>query len=176
VKYKIITSTVFVTFVLASGCSEQRSEGAASQLVKPNVAALAPVRENFENVTMKFDAPAFINIDGVNDLVTPKAGSTVSVRGDKIMIAGFGVDAIKGEAAAGVVAMIDGKPYVASYGGERPDIARALNNPKYLKSQFYVEVPTGAVVAGIHELKMRVIAADKSGYYESGVMAKLDVK
>ena len=72
--------------------------------------------------------------------------------------------------------MIDGKPYVAIYGGERPDIAKAHNNPKYLKSQFYIEIPTSTVGAGLHDLKIRVIAADKSGYYESNLIAKLDVK
>jgi hypothetical protein len=45
-----------------------------------------------------------------------------------------------------------------------------------LKSQFYVEVPTATVGAGLHDLKIRVIAADKSGYYETGLVAKLDIK
>ena len=83
---------------------------------------------------------------------------------------------VKGEAAAGVLAIISGKPYVATYGGERPDIAKTLNNPKYLKSQFYIEVPTSTVGSGLHDLKIRVIAADKSGYYESNLIAILEVK
>lgn len=72
--------------------------------------------------------------------------------------------------------MIDGKPYGTVYGGDRPDIAKVLNNPNYLKIQFYVDVPTVAVGTGIHDLKIRVISADKSGYFESDWFAKLEVK
>jgi hypothetical protein len=148
----------------------------APQTGKPAAVVAVPIQERFENVAVKLNAPAFGGVDGINDVISPGAGSTVTIKGDKITIAGNYVDAVKGEAAAGVVALIDGKPFVAVYGGERPDIAKTLNNPKYLKSQFYVEVPIAAVGAGLHDLKMRVIAADKSGYYESDLIAKLDVK
>lgn len=175
-KHVYITSAVFVTVVLVAGCGDQKQSGVAPQSGVPMVAVPAPVQEKFENVTVKLNASAFGGVDGINDVISPKAGSTVTIKGDKITIAGNFVDAVKGEAAAGVIAMIDGKPYVAIYGGERPDIAIAHNNPKYLKSQFYVEVPTATVGAGLHDLKIRVIAADKSGYYESDLIAKLDVK
>jgi hypothetical protein len=134
------------------------------------------VQETFEAVTVRLGSPAFGNVDGVNDVTSPKPGSTVTIKADKVTIGGFAVDAVKGEAAAGVVVVIDGKPSVTTYGGERPDIAKALNNPKYLKSQFYAEVPTSVIGSGLHELKFRVIASDRSGYYESGIVAKLDIK
>lgn len=175
-KHVFFTSAVFVTVALLSGCGEQKQSGAASQPGAAKPTASAPVQEKFESVTVKLNSPAFGGIDGINESMSPKVGSTVTIKGDKITIAGNYVDAVKGEAAAGVVALISGKPYVATYGGERPDIAKALNNPKYLKSQFYVEVPAATVGAGLHDLKIRVIAADKSGYYESDLIAKLDVK
>lgn len=171
-----IKSAVFVAVVLVAGCGDQKQSGVTTQSGAPTVAAPTTVQEKFESVTVRLDSPAFGSIDGINDASSPKAGSTVTIKGDKITIAGNYVDAVKGEAAAGVVALIDGKPYVAIYGGERPDIAKALKNPNYLKSQFYVEVPTATVGAGLHDLKMRVIAADKSGYYESDLIAILDVK
>ena len=175
-KHIPITSAVFVTVVLIAGCGDQKQSDAAPQSGAPTVAAPASVQEKFENVTVNLNSPAFGGVDGINDVTAPKAGSTVTIKGDKIIIAGNFVDAVKGEAAAGVVALIDGKPYVAIYGGERPDIAKAHNNPKYLKSQFYIEIPTSTVGAGLHDLKIRVIAADKSGYYESNLIAKLHVK
>ncbi len=175
-KHVFITSAVFTTVVLIAGCGDQKQSGVAPQSGPQTVAAPKPVQEKFESVTVKLSSPAYGGVDGINDVITPKAGSTVTIKGDKITIAGNYVDAIKGEAAVGVVAIIGGKPYVAIYGGERPDIAKTLNNPKYLKSQFYIEVPTATVGAGLHDLKMRVISADKSGYYESDLIAKLDVK
>ena len=169
-------SAIFVTVALLAGCGDQTQSRETPQSEKTAEVASAPVQEKFENVTVKLNSPAFGGVDGINDIISPKVGSTVTIKGDKIIIAGNYVDAVKGEAAAGVVVLIDGNPYVATYGGERPDIAKALNNPKYLKSQFYVDVPTATVGVGLHDLKIRVIAADKSGYYESDLIAKLDVK
>lgn len=171
-----IKSAVFVAVVFVVGCGEQKQSGVTPQSGAPVAATLTTVHEAFESVTTKLTPIAFGGIDAINDVTSPKAGSTVAINGEKITIAGNFVDAVKGEAAAGVVAMIADKPYVAIYGGERPDIAKALNNPKYLKSQFYVEVPVAIVGSGLHDLKIRVIAADKSGYYESDLIAKLDVK
>lgn len=136
----------------------------------------APVQDNFAQITTRLSSPAYGGVDVINGVMSPKSGSVVTVTGEKIEIAGNYVDAVKGEAAAGVLVLIDDKPYVSNYGGERPDIAKALNNPKYLKSQFYVAVPSATVGAGLHNLKIRVIAADKSGYYESDLIAKLKVK
>lgn len=165
----------FLTLMLATGCSDPQQSNIATP-VESTAAPATPIQNELENITVKLDSPAFGSVDGINDDISPKAGSIVTIKGDKITIAGNYVDAVKGEAAAGVVAIIAGKPYVAIYGGERPDIAKALNNPKYLKSQFYVEVPITKVGAGLHDLKMRVISADKSGYYESDLIAKLNIK
>ncbi len=100
----------------------------------------------------------------------------VSIAGDSIEIGGVYVDAVKGTAAAGVEVMIGDRQFTAVYGGERPDIAKAHNNSNYLKSQFYVKVPKSAVQPGPLDIQIKVIAADKSGYYASGVVAKIDVK
>lgn len=130
----------------------------------------------FSNITTKLDTPAFGGVDTINGMVAPKSGTTIPITGDKIEIAGNYVDDIKKDVASGVVVMIDGKPFEATYGGERPDIAKSLNNPKYLKSQFYFSIPTSEIGKGLHEVKIRVIANDKSGYYESPWVGKIDVK
>lgn len=141
-----IWSLFFSVNVFMVGCGE------SNHVSDSKAATVAAAQENFAQITTKLNSPAYGGVDGVNGISSSKSGSVVIIKGDKITIAGNYVDAIKGEAAAGVVALIDGKPYVAIYGGERPDIAKALNNPKYLKSQFYVEVPTATVGAGLHDL------------------------
>ena len=171
-KLTLISISVLGLAILLSGCGDQKPGASTSQPVK----VASPVQENFENITTKLAEPAFGNIDGVNSVASPKPGSTVAIKDDKIAIGGFAVDAVKGDAAAAVIVMIDGKPFATTHGGERPDIAKALNNPKYLKSQFYVAVPTTAIGSGLHELKIRVVSSDKSGYYESGLLLKLDIK
>jgi hypothetical protein len=175
-KQVVNTSMFIISVVLLAGCGDQKQSSTALESGESSVSAPTRVQETFENVTVNLNSPAFGGVDGINDITSPQAGSIVTIKGDKITIAGNFVDAVKGEAAAGVVALISNKPYVSTYGGERPDIAKALNNPKYLKSQFYLEVPTATIGAGLHDLKIRVIAADKSGYYESDLIAKLDVK
>jgi hypothetical protein len=171
-KPTLISTSILAIALLMFGCGDQKPAASTSQPVK----VATPAQENFENITTKLLEPAFGNIDGINNVTSPKLGSTVAIKEDKIAIGGFAVDAVKGDAAAGVIVMIDGKPFVTTYGGERPDIAKALNNPKYLKSQFYVEIPSAAIGAGLRELKLRVVASDKSGYYQSDVAIKLDVK
>lgn len=171
-KLTLISTSVLGLAILLSGCGDKKP----STTTSPPVKVASPVQENFENITTKLAEPAFGNIDGINNVTSPKPGSTVAIKEDKIAIGGFAIDAVKGDAAAGVIVMIDGKPFVTTYGGERPDIVKALNNPKYLKSQFYVEVPTTAIGAGLRELKLRVVASDKSGYYQSDAAIKLDVK
>ena len=170
---KIKISFLVTVIAVLGGCGESKQSAGESN--KSQV-VVAIVQDNFSSVTTRLSDPAFGGVDGINGVTSPKPGSVIPISGEKIEIAGNYVDAVKGAAAAGVVVMIGSKPFVAIYGGERPDIAKALNNPKYLKSQFYVAVPTSAVGKGIHDLKIRVIANDKSGYYESGLIAKLDIK
>lgn len=170
---KMKINILITVIAVLGGCGQGKQS--ASESNKSQV-AVAIVQDNFSSITTRLIDPAFGGVDGINGVTSPKPGSVIQIGGEKIEIAGNYVDAVKGEAAAGVVVMIDNKPFVAIYGGERPDIAKAHNNPKYLKSQFYAEVPISAVGKGIHDLKIRVIANDKSGYYESGLIAKLDIK
>lgn len=170
---KIKVSILATTIVLLVSCSESKQSAVETS---NSQAPVAIVQNDFSSVTTRLSGPAFGDIDGINGVTSPKPGSVIPIGGKEIEIAGNYVDAVKGEPAAGVIVMIGGKPYATIYGGERPDIAKVHNNPKFLKSQFYIKLPTSAVGKGIHDLKVRVIASDKSGYYESGLIAKLDVK
>jgi len=165
-----IKLSLFFLLVYLVGCSEANKASVSKDVT------VATEQNNLIQITKKLGSPAFVGVDVINDVILPKAGSVVPIKGDKISIAGYSFDERNGDAAAGVLLLIDGKSYVAIYGGERADIAKVLNNPKYLKSQFYVSIPTAEIGVGQHEVKFRVIASDKSGYYENDWAAKLDVK
>lgn len=167
--------TLLLVAALLAGCGQEKQASPAPTVADKTPTAAAPTPETFENITTKLDSPAFGSVDGINDVTSPKAGSTIAIKGDKITIGGNFVDAVKGDTATAVVVVIDGKYFATTYGGERPDIAKAHNNPKYLKSQFYVEIPTVAVGPGSHQLKIRVIAKDRSGYYESDWATTLSI-
>jgi hypothetical protein len=66
--------------------------------------------------------------------------------------------------AGGVDVVIDRTPYSATYGIERPDVAKHFNNPAYVKSGFQFVIPQLPI--GQHSVTLRVIAQDKKSYYE----------
>jgi hypothetical protein len=123
----------------------------------------------------KLENPATASVDGLNGVTLPKFGSVIPVTGASFSIAGFAIDKIHESPAAGVIIVVDGQTYIADYGGERPDIAAALKNPNYLKSQFYALIPTEGLANGLHDVSLRVIAADRSGYFASEWSAKISI-
>lgn len=175
----------FAVVLSLSGCGEPVEQSNVESANKEFVSAVSGVaatatesakQETFADVMRNLRSPAFGGVDAINGMTSPKTGAVVPITGDKVEIAGNYVDAVNADAAAGVLVLIDGNAYVTIYGGERPDIAKALNNPKYLQSQFYVSIPTAEIGVGQHEVKVRVIASDRSGYYDSDWKATLDIK
>ena len=170
--------SLFLTVISVTACSDYTVTTSTPENSSQPAQNSAQVEQkpDFSSVTTKLKDPAFGAVDAINNVTSPKSGSVIPVTGEKIEIAGNYVDAVKKDVASGVLVVIDSKPFVATYGGERPDIAKALNNPKYLRSQFYVSIPTAEIGKGLHEVKIRVIANDMSGYYESDWVGKLDIK
>ena len=149
---------------LNTGCGD----GNKVPVSKPAINLLA--------ISKRLPEPAYGGVDGIDNVILPKPGSVIEVNADKIRIAGHYVDAVKGDVAQGVIVMVDDKSYLTIYGGDRPDLALALGNQKYLKSQFYIEIPANELTGGSHNLKVRVIANDGSGYYESDLIGVLKKK
>jgi hypothetical protein len=178
VKIQRISILLFlIVLMFACGDTEVKKE---TNVVPQSTQSISPATKTsptkFSNVTTKLPIPAFGGVDSVNGVTAPKSGSKIPINGDKIQIAGNYVDDVKKDVAAGVVVVIGDKQFESQYGGERPDIAKALNNPKYLKSQFYAEIPTSEIEKGLHDVKIRVISNDMSGYYESAWTGKIDIK
>ena len=171
-------STLLVAVILASACGNQLESPTVQKETRPSAQTASPAEQkpNILNITTKLNEPAFGGVDSINGVTSPKSGTVIPITGDKIEIAGNYVDDVKKDVAAGVLVVIDNKSFVTTYGGERPDIAKALNNPKYLKSQFYASIPTAELGKGQHDIKIRVIANDTSGYYESNWSGKIDIK
>lgn len=165
--------------ILIVGCDEKPAPDAAqtAPAVEEANIAVAPATTvavvALDKVENQLPERALASVDAIGDLVAPKSGSVIPVTGDILKVAGFAVDEINAKPAAGVVVMVDNLPFVATYGGERPDIAAALNNPAFVNSQFYVEIPTTALASGLHDVTVRVVASDRSGYYTSDWSAKI---
>lgn len=171
----LIAAAIFTTIL--AGCGEKQAQPVVALPSAPSQAA-APAEPAIplDKVDKLLMPVALASVDGVNGVILPKTGSTLVANGPDITIAGFAVDQVATEPASGVVVMIDAQPFVAMYGGERPDIAKALNNPNYVKSQFYAKIPTAGLSNGLHDITIRVIASDRSGYYASAWSAKVSVE
>jgi len=84
---------------------------------------------------------------------------------------GFGFDGLAKAPAKGVDVVIDAKPYGATYGGKRKDVADHFNDPALAAVGFTVTLPAAALASGPHTAVVRVITADGKGYYESPPIA-----
>lgn len=172
---KILLTGVTLFCLGIVGCDS----GVTTEPVQTSDSALAGKDSGIvtlSTISTRLEEPAFGSVDAINDVVAPESGTIIDVASERLTIAGNYVDAERGEAAAGVIVVIGGQPFEAVYGGDRPDIAQALNNPKYLKSQFYLDIPRTEIPKGTHEVRIRAVASDRSGYYESDWFANISMQ
>ena len=116
------------------------------------------------------------SVDIVNGKEVPKDRPVfVDAKSDKeLTIGGWAVDHQAETGAGGVSINIDGKREIpAVYGQERKDVANFYSNPRYAASGFAVSIPTSLMEKGRHTLTLKVLRADRRGYYEPD--QKIDV-
>jgi hypothetical protein len=117
--------------------------------------------------------PAF-NVDKIQSVsapfATPGVRIAMSVK-DRLSVAGWAIDKPSGKAASGVDIAIDGTPFAAGYGNERPEIVAFFKTPDFLKCGFAFQFPAKHLAVGDHAVTVRVIASDASGYFESPPLA-----
>ena len=157
-----LTAVLLIGMTTLSAC-EGDTTGAPDNTTSSNqaatlTAALAPVA-----------GETAIYIDTVNKQV-PSAKGPVTVNPEQtpqIMVNGWAVDKPAQSPAGGVVLVIDGNVEVpTTYGADRPDVAKFLNNPNYTKSGYVGWINVATITKGQHILSFKVLTADKRGYYE----------
>ncbi len=91
--------------------------------------------------------------------VAVAAGSILTLRG--WATAGTG-------AAPAVIGVIDDSIVTtAPVDGDRPDVARFFNEERFAKSGFALSIPTAALLPGRHDVELRIVSPDGSGYYDA---------
>jgi hypothetical protein len=117
------------------------------------------------------------SVDVINDQVSPQNVVIEAKHGDGVYIAGWAVDATEQREAGGVFLEVDKQLVIpALYGSDRPDVAAHFHNERYRSSGFSVFFATSALNKGRHTLSLKVIAADRRGYYDTGYRAILEIK
>jgi hypothetical protein len=106
-------------------------------------------------------------IDQVGTSSSPRADTEIPIQSTgPFVVSGWAADFAAGP-VAGVEIAIDQKPYAASYGLDRADVAAALKNPAYAKSGFQFTMPSSQFSKGVHAVAVRIINNDRSGYFET---------
>jgi hypothetical protein len=135
-------------------------QGANSSDLIVDVAQLSNVTTNGQR--------DFYNVDLVNGRALPKERPLLIDASDgELTIGGWAVDPQAEVGAAGVYVSIDGKREVqCAYGLERKDVASFYNNPRYAASGWVVSIPPSLLEKGRHTLTLKVLSADRQGYYQ----------
>jgi hypothetical protein len=167
----------------AVGCGDVEDADPADNSAKPS-ANTSPASSGS---AAGIDPKSLVSVNSETFLALDEIGGKLPVQNvsipvnpqsmPKITVRGWAVDQrTKGE-AGGVIVNVDGKTdVVANYGQPRPDVAANLKNPNYTNSGFIATIDASTLEKGRHTLTMRVVTADKKGYYEQKQKYDIDVQ
>lgn len=116
------------------------------------------------------------SIDIVNGQALPKSGPIV-VNTHHVTMGGWAVDQQAQSEAGGVYVTVDGGMDVPTeYGTERKDVADINKNPRYRRCGFAASIETSTMAKGRHMLGLKILTADKKGYYEPDQKIEIEVQ
>jgi hypothetical protein len=129
---------------------------------------VAPPTEGLSaGLARRAEAPGWF-VDHIGGAVDPlNHPPAVTPAGAAMVLDGFGFDAVAKLPAKGVDVVVDGKAYGTAYGHARPDVGDYFKTPALAATGFRTTLPAGTLAAGMHTLRLRVVAADGKGYFES---------
>jgi|GEM_PF-1582521 len=142
----------------------------------PPAGPVAPPTEGVSKGLAKRAEPPGWFVDHIGGATDPlNHPPAVTQAGAPILVDGFGFDPVAKLPGKGVDVVVDGKAYGTVYGHTRPDVGDYFKTPALSPSGFRTTLPAGTVAPGAHTLKLRIVAADGQGYFESKSVA-FDVK
>ena len=109
-------------------------------------------------------------LDAINEAQDPvNRPATISAAGP-VTFSGFGFDPVAKAPGAAVDVVVDGVAYSTAYGHARTDVASYFKAPALVNTGYTVTLPAGAVRPGRRQVIVRVVSADKTGYFDSVVI------
>jgi len=110
-------------------------------------------------------------IGWIGDESAPFPVQPVRVRSSGVTrVEGWAVDTRLGRVAGDVDVVVGERVVPTLYGGDRSDVADTLRRGAYRQSGFAVNLNGRDLSAGAHPLSIRILAADRSCYYQSAVI------
>lgn len=126
------------------------------------------------------DGETLSHVETVNGRLIAQLSSPIIIdaqREQRVTITGWAVDQNAQKAAGGVFVTIDGRTDIpVLYGFDRRDVADYFENPDYRFSGFSASFTTSVLDEGQHTLSLKIVTADKSGYYQPEQTIVLEVR
>ena len=157
--------------IVALAACDQPKPRPTEAAAPPAVATSEPAKPAAASTGLtKREEMAGFSLDTINEAADPvNKPATVSAAGS-LTFSGFGFDPVAKAPASAVDIVIDGVAYPTAYGHQRADVGTYFKNPSLENTGFTVTLPAGAVKPGQHQAIVRVVAGDKSGYFDSVVI------
>jgi len=119
-------------------------------------------------------------IESINDLQLSQQNPSIinlSPQKETVTIWGWAVDQEAKNTAGGVFISIDGQIDIPTmYGGDRPDVAARFGESHYRFSGFRASFATSVLGEGQHVISLKIVTADKKGYYEPDEKILIEVR
>lgn len=162
----VLTPLAVVSLLALAACDQPKTRNADD--AAPAAASGAAAKPAAASAGLaKREEMAGFSLDTINDAADPvNKPATVNAAGP-LTFSGFGFDPVAKVPAAAVDIVIDGVAYPTTYGHQRADVATYFKSPSLENVGFTVTLPAGTVKPGQHQAVVRVVAADKSGYFDS---------
>ena len=168
-----VVAVLLGLFVRVYGGPEAPRPVAAFAISSNPVTSLDGLRPSHREPLFSLDA---VTVNGRAFSGAP--GAAIPIRsGDSVSVAGWAADGAEGELANAVfVALGTQRPSVLRGGGERPDVAAALGNPKLSRTGFSGKLATSNLSEGTYPLRFFIVGAAAATYDEIPSPLSITVK
>lgn len=156
-----------LALVSLAACDQPKPRPAEPQAAAAPAPAPAPAVPPASAGLAKRAEMAGFSLDVINDAQDPLNKPATISAGGPVTLAGFGFDPVAKAPAGGVDIVIDGVAYATAYGHQRKDVGDYFKAPSLEYTGFTVTLPAGVIKPGQHQAIVRVVAADKAGYFDS---------
>jgi hypothetical protein len=109
-----------------------------------------------------------IAFERIGEVRSPNTAQPIELRTFRdVEVAGWAVTPESERQGADMEVAVDGTPFAAAYGFDRPDVAEYLRVPAAQPSGFRAMIPAQALPPGRHQLTLRVQSKTRPCFYES---------
>lgn len=124
----------------------------------------------------KTEANYAVNTIGDVKLKKSKSPNTIKVSGERLVITGWAIDKEANNLPAAIFVDIDGQKFGVGIGKSPNYLKKRFKNPVFHKAGFRSNIPLAKVSKGEHTVKLYIISADKTSFFQASEEYKIVVQ